>query len=380
LANIILKESSMIEIKKVLKKEIPNILNDDSIWKHEFLSATKHRLYAHYKNPDTSDDDIVLLLAYLDNELVGYMGVYINKISLNNKEHKIGWLSTWWVHPKTKGTGIGKEILNTMYQINNGKIGISAFTESAKRVYDKSGYFYTLKVLKGVKAVLRSNLKVIIPLLMPKLRKLKPLFNLFDGIFNILIDAKLNIQKFNIKNKLDKIDIDYVNIIDHETNEIINKYNANHLSNKKPEFFEWLKAYQWVQEAPVIEKTLKGKYEFTMCDRSFNIYLIKVLSENVCIGFIVLQRRNNVIKVLFAYYDKIKYSGIISNIIILQAINQKVSEIVCYDEAICHELKNSSVFIYKRKKVSESIISKAFNISNFDDVVMNLGDGDSCFT
>lgn len=370
----------MIEIKKVLKKEIPGILNDDSIWKHEFLSSTKHRLYAHYKNPDTSDDDIVLLLAYLDNELVGYMGVYINKITLNNEEHKIGWLSTWWVHPKTKGTGIGKEILNTMYQINNGKIGISAFTVSAKRVYDKSNYFVTLKVLNGVKAVLRSNLKVIIPLLLPKLQKLKPLFNFFDSFINIFIDTKLFFQKFNIKRKLDKIDLEYTNIIDDETKEVISKFNENHLSFKHPAFFEWLKAYQWVQEAPVIENTLKGRYEFSMCDKSYNIYLIKVLSANVCIGFIVLQRRNSVIKVLFAYYDKVKYSGIISNIIILQAINQKVCEIICYDEAICVEIKKSYAFIYKRKKVSESIISKAFNISNFDNVVMNMGDGDSCFT
>jgi hypothetical protein len=105
----------MIDIKKVTKKEIPIIINDDSIWKHEFLSATKHRLYSLYKNPNSLDDDTVLLLAYLDDELVGYMGVYINNITLNNTEYKIGWLSTWWVHPKTKGTGIGKEILNTMY-------------------------------------------------------------------------------------------------------------------------------------------------------------------------------------------------------------------------------------------------------------------------
>jgi GNAT superfamily N-acetyltransferase len=100
---------------------------------------------------------LALLLGYTDGQLVGYMGVFTDKIILDGKPNKIGWLSTWWVHPKTKGSGIGREILNTMYESLNGQIGISQFTPSAKRVYDKSGYFYTLKESKGIKAVLRSN-------------------------------------------------------------------------------------------------------------------------------------------------------------------------------------------------------------------------------
>ena len=369
----------MIEIKKIYKKDIPELLSNSQFWHHSFLSISKHRLYAHYKNPQLEDNDIVLLLSYLNHELVGYMGLYIDKININNRLEKIGWLSTWWVHPKTKGTGIGREILNTMYAENNGRIGISQFTQSAKRVYDKSGYFTTLKENQGIKAVLRSNLTFVVPTLFPKTKKLSPFFNQIDYLLNFFINIKLNIQKTFISRKLENISIEYLNIIDDETLNIINKFNKNDISNKGKKFFEWLKAYNWVQKAPLLNLTNKNKYEFSIYDNDFEYSLIKIIKENNCIGFIVLQKRNYVAKVLFTYYDNSKYTNEISNIIKLQAVTQNSREIICYDETICKNLKKSSLFLYKTKKVKQSIISKAFNKTDFTNERVNFGDGDCSF-
>jgi GNAT superfamily N-acetyltransferase len=370
----------MIEIRKVLKKEIPALLADTAVWKHEFLSATKHRMMAHFTNPNCGDDDTVLLLAYMDEELVGYMGVYVDKIILKGQEQKIGWLSTWWVHPKTKGTGIGKEILNTMYALKEGKIGISAFTESAKRVYDKSGYFVTLKTIEGVKAVMRLDSRTLLPLVYPKLAPLKSLLCLADAIANAFISLKLVIKEAGLRKKLRGVKIEYMNIIDDEVRQLIGKYSTGHISNKTPEFFQWLKAYHWVQEAPLFELTEKDLYEFSMCDPSYNIYLLKVMFEKNCAGFMVLQKRNKTIRLLFAYYDRGKHAEQMANLLMLQGVRQKVNEIISYDDAINAEMKKSGLFVYTRHKVTESIISKAFQVTDFSDVVVNLGDGDSCFT
>jgi hypothetical protein len=312
----------MIELKKIYKKDVPDLLNNTVFWEHEFLAISKHRLYAHFKNPNSNDDEVVLLLAYLNKELVGYMGVFIDKITLDGTVSKIGWLSTWWVHPKTKGTGIGRQILDEMYIINNGLIGISQFTTSAKRVYDKSGYFIDLKKNIGLKAVLRSNLIFIIPSLFPSLKKLKSLFIISDNLLNIFVNLKLNIQKQGLKNKLKNISIEYLTILDNETRDLINKFNKNHISIKNDAFFEWLKAYHWVQESPLLYLTDKNKYEFSIYDYSFNIYLMKIIENNNCIGFVVIQKRNNVSKLLFSYYDETKYVSEIANVIKLQVIEQ----------------------------------------------------------
>ena len=369
----------MIEIKEILKKEIPDFIERSNSWNESFLPISKHRIYAHYKNPTCDDNDIVLLLAYLDKELVGYMGVFIDKIVLKNIEHKIGWLSTWWVHPKTKGLGIGREILNTMYQKNNGKIGISQFTPAAKRVYDKSGYFVELKENYGIKGVLRSNLYFVVPTLFPKAIAFVPVLKGLDTFLNIFINLKLSFQKGIIKKGINNIQLEYLNVIDSETMSFINKYNKDHISPKNAEFFEWLKTYNWVLEAPLLEYTENSKYAFSMLDKSFSIYLIKIIEKNNTIGFIVLQKRNDTIKVLFAYYDSDKHSEIISKIIKLHCIELGAQEIICYDPSICKNLFASSIFIYKRKKVKNSIISKAFNQSDFANVTVNFGDGDCSF-
>lgn len=369
----------MIEIKKIYKKDIPELLSDKAFWNYFFLSISKHRLYAHYKNPNLEDNDIVLLLSYLNNELVGYMGIFIDEINIDNRIEKIGWLSTWWVHPKTKGTGIGREILNTMYTANNGKIGISQFTPSAKRVYDKSGYFTTLKENKGIKAVLRSNLTFVIPTLFPKMKKLATFFNKIDYFLNFFINLKLTLQEMVISKSLKNISIEYLNIIDDETLNIINKFNKNDISNKGKDFFEWMKAYHWVQKAPLLNLTNRGKYEFSIYDNEFEFSFIKLIKKNNCIGFIVLQKRNYVTKVLFTYFDNTKYTNYVSNIIKLQAITQNTRELICYEETICKNFKKSYLFLYKTNKTKQSIISKSFGITDFKNVRMNFGDGDCSF-
>lgn len=369
----------MIEIKKIEKKDIPELMSNEAFWNHSFLSISKHRLYAQYKNPLLEENDIVLLLSYLDNELVGYMGLFTDEINIDNQKKKIGWLSTWWVHPKTKGTGIGREILNTMYAENQGQIGISQFTPSAKRVYDKSGYFVTLKENKGIKAVLRSNLAFVIPAIFPKIKKSSHFFNQIDHFLNLFINIKLAIQKKQLSGKIKNTVIEYLSCIDDETQQLINQFNTQDISTKNKAFFEWLKAYNWVQKAPLLELTDKNKYEFSIYDREFEFSLLKISQNQQCIGFVVLQKRNYVSKVLFTYFDNTKNTEMISNIIKLQAITQNTREIICYDEAICKNFKKSFIFLYKTNKTKQSIISKVFNKTDFNETRVNFGDGDCSF-
>ena len=49
------------------------------------------------------------------------------------------------------------------------------------------------------------------------------------------------------------------------------------------------------------------------------------------------------------------------------------------NDAICNNLKKSSIFLYKTKKIKQSIISKEYNVTDFSNVRMNFGDGDCSF-
>lgn len=369
----------MIDFKVIKRSDIPNFLNDLSFWNHSFLSISKNRLYAHYKNPNISSDDVVLLLAYYNSKLVGYMGIYIDRILINEEQDKIGWLSTWWVDPSTKGTGVGRSILDKMYILMDGKIGISQFTKSAQRVYDKSGYFTSLKENNGIKAVLRSNLQFVIPMVFPHFTPLKPILNQIDSFLNFFINIKLFIQKKILLSNAQQLKLDYLTFIDDESFSIINKFSKNDLSPKNKAFFEWLNSYHWVKKAPVIELTDINRYTFSMYDSEFDFSFIKIYKSEECIGFIVLQNRNNVTKVLFTYYDSNKNVQEVINVIKLHVASQKTRDLICYDEKICQALKKSSLFLYTRQKVKNSLISKVFEPFNLENKRFNFGDGDCSF-
>ncbi|WP_220092322.1 hypothetical protein, partial [Aequorivita sp. CIP111184] len=60
-------------------------------------------------------------------------------------------------------------------------------------------------------------------------------------------------------------------------------------------------------------------------------------------------------------------------------IEQNIRVLMCYDEGLLKHLKKSYIFLYRRKKLKESIISKKFGKENFNNIKMNFGDGDCSF-
>lgn len=369
----------MIDFKIVRRKDILALLSDEAFWNGPFLAVSKNRLYAHYHNPQIQDEDVVLLLAYLDSNLAGYMGIYIDKILIQGTYRRIGWLSTWWVDPSTKGTGLGRSILDKMYDLMNGEIGISQFTQSAQRVYDKSGYFTALKKNRGIKAVLRSNLQFVIPAMFPSSIKLKALFNTLDIFFNFFINGKLRIQKKVLLNKLQSVTLEYLTFIDDQSYSIIKKYSQEDLTPKNKAFFEWLNSYNWVTKASVLDLTDIHRYAFSMYDIAFDYSFIKICTQGECVGFIVLQNRNYVTKVLFTYYDADKYVQEVTHVIKLHVVSLQIRELICYDEKVCEELKKSNLFLYTRQKEKNALISKVFEPLHHKDKRFNFGDGDCSF-
>lgn len=369
----------MQEIRELYKKDIPQLMEDTAFWTHPFLAVSKHRLWSHYHNPTCADQDIVMLLAYIDGELVGYMGAYTDFIQLAGDKQKIAWLSTWWVHPKTKGTGIGRLLLDTMYEKQEGRIGISQFTASAKRVYDKSGYFVDLKSSPGIKAVLRSNLSFIIPTVLPKLQFLRPFLHFADATLNLAINMRLWFCQRRIQKKYAAVSVDYLPFPDPEVRELIDTYGQRDIAHKSDAFFNWLKTYHWVYEAPLLANTKKERYMFSMYDQSFGIYFVKIKENERCVGFIVLQKRATTLKVLFTYFNAQKQGALVAAIVKQHAIQLNIREIICYDEAIVSDLAKSSLFLYKNKKIKQSIISSSFGSDDFSAVRVNFGDGDCSF-
>ncbi|CAL2101486.1 N-acetyltransferase domain-containing protein [Tenacibaculum sp. 190130A14a] len=370
-----------IRIQEFRKFEIPNILNDEMVWNHSFLIGTKHRLLAHYKNPKSNDDDIALLVAYIDAQIVGYMGVYIDYIHIGDKAEKIGWLSTWWLHKSSAGKGIGKEMLKKMYELNDGRIGISQFTPSAKRVYDKSGFFNYLKKLVGCKIDLRLNLEYLLPAYKESLRKYTWLFRTIDTTFNVVNEFKLKMVYSSYKKSMKNYSIDYLTHIDSKMASFLQEKQHKNLTKRDADFFQFIKTYQWIEEAPLVDfVTNKKKYFFSDYNKNFNIYLVKVEDKEAnIVGFICLLRKDAELKVLQIFYLEGMHS-LMAKLVIMHGIKLGTRTIITYDENLTKEFKRlKSARIRFKKKDRESIVSKIYGEINSEEFNFQYGDGDCSF-
>lgn len=371
-----------LEIRKVRKKDVFEVLNEREVWAHEFYVATKHRLLAHYHNPFINDDDVVLLIAYLDGGIVGYMGAYIDDISFKGRVDRIAWLSTWWVDPVTKGKGVGRKILETMYEVQNGKIGISEFTPSAKRVYDRSGYFYDLKKLLGCKANLRANLSEVLPTVWSWTRKIAPILSAIDATGNFFINGKLSLQYHLLNQKMKDVELEYLTFVDEETMDFVGQFQQGNLSVKTAEYFQYLKTYQWLQEAPLssLDRST-DKYLFSSIAKRFNVFLVKVKDKSAAVvGFMVLLLRDKALKVFHVYFLE-KDASLICDIVSMHAIKLGANTVLTYNTPLSAEIrKRPFTFFRTKEKQQDSIISKIYGVDSFEDYKFEYGDGDCSFT
>ena len=371
-----------IQIQEFRKFEIQKILNDDVIWSNSFLISTKHRLLAHYNNPNADDNDIALLLAYIGDRIVGYMGIYIDHIHFNNRTDKIGWLSTWWLHKSSAGQGVGKEMLKKMYELNKGKIGISQFTPSAKRVYDKSGYFNYLKKLVGCKIDLRLNLEYLLPAYVGSLKKFTFFLRIIDTIFNSINNIKLRFVYSYYKKSLTSFSVDYLTHIDLKTQSFLEEKQRNNLTKRDANFYQFIKTFQWIEEAPLVDFVENNeKYFFSGYNKNFNVYLVKIEDKNSkIVGFICLSRKDAELKVLQVFYLTGKHA-LIAKIILMHGIELGVKTIITYDDKITKQFKKLKITrIRFKKKERESIISKVFGEIDGENFGFQFGDGDCSFT
>lgn len=76
-----------------------------------FLPLTERRARSFSANPYADDEDIGLLLVYSKDRCVGYLAIVPGIIRQGTTQHKIYWLSSWYVLPEYRKAGAGSILL-----------------------------------------------------------------------------------------------------------------------------------------------------------------------------------------------------------------------------------------------------------------------------
>lgn len=359
----------MITFKTYNKVELQSFLDSESFKEFPFKPITKHRAKSHINNPRAKNEDILLILAFDDDHLAGYIGILPDEIFSKEKNCHCGWLSTLWIHPDSRGKKIAQKLLTNACDAYNGNILITEFTPEAENMYAKSTYFSYLKMLEGKSYHLFSNLQEILVSKNVKWKSVKVPLQLFDASVNILLKTihQIKGKRKHIYKVQDHLDAELKTFISGNLKE--NSFNRS------------LAEIDWITENPWIlsSKSDDNDYHFSAFAQRFQYDFLKIYENNSLKTVLLLSVRNKNAKLQFVFGEsddpqtaEVLYHYLKSN---------GIYNLISFNENLNSEL-NKKLYFFKKGRNRKYLCHKTLEKELGTDFnwKVSAGDGDPIFT
>ncbi|MFP3593663.1 GNAT family N-acetyltransferase [Chryseobacterium sp. SIMBA_038] len=359
----------MIHLKTFNKKQLGEFVSSGDFKKYDFLPITAHRAQSHINNPKANDDQTLLILAFDDDNLAGYIGCFPDNFIIDGKVFNYAWLSTLYVSSNFRGKRIAQSLLQKAFEEYNENLALTEFTKEAEGLYNKMGTFEYIQPKIGKRYYFRTDLATIIPSKKPKTGHLQPLLSLGDSVLNSLISVKnCFIQKPDFKFEiLDKIDA--------ESAGFISKFHTN----RNAEELNWAIENPWVLES----KNKEENYLFSSYSESFKYFWIKIYDKkNELKTCALLFVRDGHLKIsyLFSTSDLEQFVTFLSYFI----VKNKINSLTSYQTEFNKKAESMNIFpkIHQRNMERRYMFHKQLikNLPNGFDPHFQDGDGDCVMT
>jgi hypothetical protein len=339
------------------------------------IPITPHRAISHSMNPRGHPDDIILVLAYNEtDELIGYIGVLPDKLSLISG-HRIAWNSCWWVDP-VRGKEVAMELFYRFLDRWNKQVLFADLTPLTYKIICKTGFFQG-KIRTGARGYLRMPLSEILSMKNRVFRFFKWLFSACDFIFNIFWEVRLRI--WQNRNKMDeKMNWIFIRDLDSSIINLIQKESTRELIGRGEDELNWIRDYPWISQMK--DKTFAPRYHFTSYARRFEHHRVKITENNQIKAFFIITIRNNHLKIPYLYYDAGSLPGVMDFLLHFM-ISSKVRYISVFRNDLAeYLLANQTPMIWKKRITRYTAISKDIIGILPEDYQLQDGDGDCVFT
>jgi hypothetical protein len=338
------------------------------------IPITPHRAASQSLNPRGHPDDIILIVAYNNNELIGYIGALPDRLNLVPGK-RVAWNSGWWVDPE-RGRDAAMPLFYRFLERWGKHVLFADLTPLTYQIACKTGFFDG-KVRMGVRGYLRMPLSDILPPKNRIFKLIKWMFSTTDFIFNVLWKLRLLIWKN--RHKMDKnIECEFVNNWDPSISELIRHGSAMELIRRGEAEFDWIRDNPWILQGNPDENA--RRYHFSSYIKRFEHKRVKISRGNKVIAFLIVTLRDNHLKVPYLYYDKGAMPEIL-NFLIHHMISVHARFISVFRDDISEYLLNSRTpMIWKKRIARYTAISKEISGLLPEGYILQDGDGDAVFT
>lgn len=360
----------MIHLRTLNKRQLEEFVSSGEYKKYDFLPITRHRAVSHGKNPKADDHQTLLILAFEDDQLAGYLGCLPDEFLTEGGETiAYAWLSTLFVSNRFRGKRIAQNLLNKAFDEYQGNIAITEFTKEAESLYNKTGVFRYIQPKQGERYYFRTDLAQVIPAKKPYSKPLQPVFRLAD----LVINAGISLKNF-FKGKPD-FRFEILDTIDEESRLFMKHFKSNRSTGDINRMID----NPWVLEG----RTPEEAYLFSSYSRQFRYYWIKIFNENneleIC-SLLLLRDRHLKIPYVFSASSTDRFVDFLSYFI----IKNKVITLTSYQTAVNSRMSTVKGFpaihqrkIERRYMFHQNLIS---NLPEYFDPGFQDGDGDCMMT
>jgi len=332
------------------------------------IAISTHRAKSQMANPRLRKNDILLILAVEENELVGYAGTLPDDIVSEKVTQHFAWYSCFWVRKDWRGKGLGKQLLEKALEVWEGKLILTDFEPSTKSFYQRTGNFDLVHVQQGYRWYFRSDLPTWLPPKSTFLAQLKPLLNILDWFANLMLNLILNLKKpIEIgKSRHYLLESDQAFLLKNTTENPI---------KRSFEDWNWIAQNPWILPGD-IDKNDK-RYYFTSKAKIFKNELIEI-NKGKSKALIMLCLRNRILKMPYAVYEPGTEDAISSAIRQYCLQNQVAAFVSAQPNLAVHLKKNGLGALFAKPFKKQWIVSN--ELSPFITGFLADGDGDAAFT
>ncbi|PTT35619.1 N-acetyltransferase [Chryseobacterium sp. HMWF028] len=358
----------MIALKTFNRKELEDFISSGAFQQYDFLPITKHRALSHIQNPKAADEDTLLILAFYEEKLIGYVGCFPDCFVIDGKEIRYAWLSTLYVNPEYRKKRPAKELLKKVFEEYEGRIAITEFTKEAEALYNIMGVFEYVFPKKGKRYYFKTDAAKMIPEKKPETKPLKPFFQTLDAAANLLLSIK------NLPTPKPDFKYEVLERIDKESIDFMTEFSGIRDAEEINTFID----HPWVLEGKKDER-----YLFSSFADTFKYFWIKIFDQNNKLkACLLLQLRNGYLKILYLFSNADLDEVV--RFLNYFMITNKVKGFTSYQTQLNKAIQQSKIFshIYERDFNREylfhkdllELLPKNFN-PNYQD-----GDGDCMMT
>ncbi len=290
-------------IESFSKSALRQRSGEPGFWRDSSLPFGRMKLQQYLANPNADEDDVLWLFASSDQGIIAYLGLLPDYVMLKGQRQKINWFSSWWVHPSHRGTGLGDELIQRAFELNE-HIAINSGTPISFGKMLK--HFEMKKYTQRARSFYLMNLNTSIlqdfGYLKPMAKAVLPLGQAILGML-----YKLKLSAWLKGRQPSGIKIEYLHQPDPESYAFLAEYWPADLAIHSPESFEWrannLIYAPRLKGMESVRKTYFGNLGYA--HQTFNL---KLLCEGEMIGYLNLVISDKILKLPY-FYLKSGYAG-----------------------------------------------------------------------